>query len=112
MLCRKKAIDEFCKYFGVSKDHVMLTRTEDALEYKIEDLKKKNENLKVCTIQKHICKERKIITSVLLSETSNINTEELVECNEDDLKNAMKNKENVIIYYFEFDGEIKYYKKK
>lgn len=108
----KKAIDEFCKYFGVSKDYVLETVTNNYLDPKIEELKNENKNLEVFVIRKFICKERKIITSVLLSETSKINTEELVECNQNDIDNAMKNKENVIIYSFNFGNGEKLYKKK
>lgn len=73
---------------------------------------KKNGNLKYCVCTKHICKEGKNITQILLSETLKINTEDLVECNIADLANAMKNKENVIIYEYDIDGVNKLYKKK
>lgn len=108
----KKAIDEMCKYFGVSKDHIMRTTTEKDVVNEIEELTNKNKNLKICIFKKFICKERKIITTVLLSETSKINTEELVECTIVDVTNAIKTKENVIIYYFGINNIGKFYKKK
>lgn len=108
----KKALDEFCKYFGVSKDYVLDTITNHYIDDKAKELMKENGNLKYCVCTKHICKKGEAITQILLSETFKLNTEDLVECNIADLANAMKNKENVIIYEYDIDGVNKLYKKK
>ncbi len=124
-----KALDEICKYFGVSKDHVTLTHTTKAshvvskekdeefdkkkeeAKKEYEKLKKGNNKLKQYIFFKFICKEDNAIIVVLVSDKYNFNTSEIVECKEDDLTNAVKNKENVIIYLSISKTGSKFYKK-
>lgn len=124
-----KVLDEICKYFGVSKDHVTLTYTtkashvlskgkDEEFDKKKEEAKKENEKLikgnnklKKYMFSKFICKEDKAIIVVLVSDKYNFNTSEIVECKEGDLTNAVKNKENVIIYLSISETGSKFYKK-
>ena len=126
-----KALDEICKYFGVSKDHVTLTYTKKASDAvfnkkkdkefvkKKEEARKENEKLikgnnklKEYFFFKFICKEDKVIIIGLVSDKYNINTSEIVECDKNTIEDAIKKKENVIIYFSTSKTEQKLYKKK
>ncbi len=125
-----KALDEICKYFGVSKDHVTLTYTwkrsekmpESIDKQRVEATKKanvlmkKNKKLKSYTFGKHFIKEDKEIVICLVSDTFNINANEIVNVEQAEYQKAIDNKEDVMIYYVTGYGPsglyLHYYKKK
>ena len=124
-----KVLDEICKYFRVSKKRVLCKYTWKPSEEmpesidrqrfeaikKANDLMNKNKKLKLYTFGKHFIKEDKETVICLVSETFNVNANEIVNVEQAEYKKAIDNKEDVIIYYV-IDGPcglyIHYYKKK
>ena len=117
-----KTLDEFVKYFNVSKDNILcmynlegiLTRedfkkvaqkTREAIQ-KFNELKKNKNKLKLYFLRKTYAKKQKVITIILATETFKV-SDELKNITKNEAFNISSKQEDKILYSVGDENDIK-----